>query len=86
MNDQTAQQVAPIQVYDPKEKQGETEKFGTCLCCGEEANTHGMCFKCAQENCSKSLTRECKRTGAKDPLNFAVLEEEDFLDLIVPVP
>jgi len=44
--------------------------FGTCLCCGEDAQTYGMCFQCVQFDCSGDLGGTCRRTGAEDPLGF----------------
>jgi hypothetical protein len=61
-------QVGAIEVYHPKETDSEQSGFGTCLCCGEDAQTYGMCLRCVQHNCSASFSDACSRTGAEDPL------------------
>lgn len=60
-------QVGAIEIFDATETKSDTTGFGSCLCCGEDAQTYAMCLRCVQHNCSPSFSDACSRTGATDP-------------------
>jgi len=64
-------QVGAIEIHNPSETDSESTGFGTCMCCGEAAQTYGMCLRCVQHNCSAGFSETCSRTGAEDPLGFS---------------
>jgi len=66
-------QISPITVHNPKPKDssGESE-YGNCHCCGEEANTYGMCLSCVNAGCKADFDVACWRNGETDPLNKTV--------------
>jgi len=71
-------QVAPIVVCNPSDSSETSEGNLACKCCGEACRSHGMCFSCAQVDCSHHLEEPCTRTGAVDPLELAVPEETEL--------
>jgi len=64
-------QVGAIEIHNPTESESESTGFGTCLCCGEDAQTHGICLRCVHENCSAEFSEACSRTGVTDPCGLA---------------
>jgi hypothetical protein len=76
-------QIASIEVLNPKDTDGESkDAYGQCNCCGEDAQTHGMCRSCAMADCSPKFSVACNRTGAVDPLGLWVPDSvADLLDL-----
>lgn len=75
-------QISPIEIHNPNSNVDERDAFGTCLCCGQSAQTHGVCLNCVQKGCNVDLDVACKRTGEVDPCDIRCPDSvADLLDL-----
>jgi hypothetical protein len=63
-------QISPIVMYNAGDVET-SEPFGECVCCGEPAQTHGVCIACVTANCPTNLSERCSRTARADPLDLA---------------
>ena len=64
-------QIAPIELYNPQDDDGEQSTWGQCVCCGEDAQTYGVCLACVNTDCDPSFDVACSRTGEIDPLDLS---------------